>query len=136
MERGGSMKRWVCLILFLLVISAGCSPAQPAPTFAPFPTPIPPTPTATPFALVSAGTPVPLGEAAIGLDNLDRLAQLARWGQGKIVQVAASPAGDLLAVASPLGIHLYDAASYTEQRFIASDASLTSIYFAPDGSFI
>ncbi len=130
------MRRWVCLLLFFVLSLAACTPPKPAPTFAPYPTRIPPTPTATLFVSVSAGTPVPAPEAPIGADNLEGLSLLARWGNGMIMQVTTDPQGRRLATATPLGIYLYDLATYQEQEFIPFPEGLTSIAFSPDGTML
>jgi len=79
------------------------------------------------------GTPVPQPVAAISPENADRVVQLARWGKGRINQAVFSPDGRLLAVASSLGIYLYDAGTLEEVRFIPTDAVVASVAFSPDG---
>src|SRR5512141_1996978 len=116
------------------MLLTSCTRAKPAPTFMPFPTPVPPTATSTPIAAVGAGTPLPLGEVSIDLSNLGSLSLLARWGKGRIIQVALSAKGEQLAVATPLGIYLYDAASFAEHEFIEVGGSLTAMAYSPDGS--
>src|SRR5512143_110549 len=112
------MRRSVCLSLVLLLLTSCTPPPKAAPTARPFPTSIPATPTPTPFAFVSSGTPVPVAEVAISSDNLNSLTRLARWGNGRVVQVAVDPAGQRLAIAVPLGIHLFNAATFAPENFI------------------
>src|SRR5512142_2421383 len=131
--RGGWMKASICTALFAVIMLASCSPATVVPTYAPFPAAVPQTATPTPFAFVAAGTPVPVGEVGIGLDNLASLAPLARWGKGRIIQVAVSPDGKQVAVATPLGIYLYDESTLAAGRFIEVKAGVNSIAFSPDG---
>jgi hypothetical protein len=71
----------------------------------------------------------------ISPQNADRVEQLAlaRWGKGTVGEVACSPDGRLLAVASSVGIVLYDAGTLAEVRFIESDAWVWSVAFSPDG---
>jgi tRNA A-37 threonylcarbamoyl transferase component Bud32 len=79
------------------------------------------------------GTPVPQSVTAISPENADRVVPLARWGKGRINRVVFSPDGRLLAVASSLGIYLYDAGTLEEVRFIPTDAGVRSVAFSPDG---
>ena len=71
----------------------------------------------------------------ISPQNADRVEQLAlaHWGKGTVNGVACSPDGRLLAVASSVGIILYDAGTLAEVRFIESDAWVWSVAFSPDG---
>ncbi len=105
-------------------------PPTTIPTPSPAPAPgVPPVP-ALP---VLAGTPVPQPVAAISPENADRVVQLARWGKGTVNEVAYSPDGRLLAVASSLGIYLYDAETLEEVRFIQTGVWMWSVAFSPDG---
>ena len=92
------------------------------------------TPIPTPEVVVIEVTATPTVAAAISPENADRVVQLARWGKGTANQVAYSPDGRLLAVASSLGIYLYDAETLEEVRFIKSDAWANSVAFSPDGA--
>jgi WD40 repeat protein/tRNA A-37 threonylcarbamoyl transferase component Bud32 len=121
------------------------SPASPAPTQALTPRPTvartstpQPTdvPTPAPALLARSGTPVPRPAEPISPENADRVAPLARWGSGSVSQVAYSPDGALLAVASSLGIYLYDAGSMQEVRYIETDVRVVSIAFSPDGEML
>lgn len=48
-------------------------------------------------------------------------------------EIAYSPNGRLLAVASSIGIYLYDAETLEEVRYLESDARVLSVAFSPDG---
>ena len=109
------------------------STATPTATSTPTPTIIPTTP---PWIPVLAGTPVPQPSAAISPANADRVIQLARWGKGSISDVVFSPDGELLAVASSVGIYLYHADTLAEERFIATDSWVSSVAFSPDGELL
>ncbi len=74
--------------------------------------------------------------AVISPENAGRVIQLARWGKGRVNEVAYSPDGRLLAVASSLGIYLYDAEGLEEVRFIETAAWVNSIAFSPDGEML
>jgi hypothetical protein len=76
---------------------------------------------------------LPTRRVPISHQNAARVAQLARWGKGTINEIALSPDGWLLAVASSLGIYLYDAETLEEVRFIQTDAWVSSVAFSPDG---
>ncbi|HKI54036.1 MAG TPA: hypothetical protein VJ987_07905, partial [Anaerolineales bacterium] len=131
------MKSRVCFILLFLFLFTACAPEPtPAPTFAPRPTNIPLTATPTPIPAVEAGTPIPLSNIVISTENVSGLTQLATWGNGTIVKIEASPDGSLLAVGTPLGIHLYDTESFDEIRFIEVKNWLNSMTFSPDGMSI
>src|SRR5574342_49652 len=89
-------------------------------------------PPAGPTFPLASGTPLPGNLLAISPDNADQLIQLARWGKGKINQLAWAPGGKWFAVASSLGIYVYDAATLEEVRFIETDASIPKIAFSPN----
>ena len=60
---------------------------------------------------------------------------IARLGKGRINEVAFSPDGSLLAVASSFGIWLYDAATSRELALLLGHTSdVYSVSFSPDGS--
>jgi len=124
---GTTSKRiFLCTILIALVL-AGCEGAQP-------PAPAEETP-AAPSSPASAVTqePTELLLAPITTVNAEQLVELARYGKGKIRDVDWSPDGDLLAVASTIGIWLYDAETLEDIRYIETDSGVTSVAFAPDG---
>ena len=119
------------------------APAPPAPTAQGWatatarpPAAAAPTPPPAPALPVLAGTPVPRPVAAISPHNADRVVQLARWGKGAIGKVAFSPDGRLLAVASSLGIYLYDVQTLEEVHFIETNAWVVSVAFSPDGAVL
>ena len=60
---------------------------------------------------------------------------IARLGKGRIEEVAFSPDGSLLAVASRIGIWFYDAATSRELALLLGHTSdVYSVTFSPDGS--
>jgi len=99
-------------------------PPSPAPTRPPTPTPVP------------TNTPISQPVQPIGVENAGRVTQLTRCGKGSLWQVAFSPDGWLLAVATSIGLYLYDIPALSEVRFIATDAALVSVAFAPDGRLL
>ncbi len=92
----------------------------------------PPVPSPTPGPFLS-GTPLPGDLPVISAANVGQMTQLARWGKGAINQIVRAPDGSLLAVASSLGIYLYDAATLEEIRFMDANASVSSVAFSANG---
>ena len=88
---------------------------------------------------MSTSTPYPQPVQSISVENAARVAQLARWGRGKLnylYNLAFSPDGRLLAVATSIGLYLYDIPALSEVRFIATDAAVLDIAFSPDGRLL
>ena len=112
-------------------------PASLLPTTAAslMPTVIPATPTtsAVPLALSLYGTPPPAAGAVISPANAGSLVEVARWGKGPANSVRFSPDGQMLAVASPIGIYFYDPGTLQEIRHIDTGAPAGEITFSPDG---
>lgn len=77
---------------------------------------------------------VRLSAHAISSENANQVTQLARLGKGPISDVAYSPDGDLLAVATSIGVFIHDAHSFKEVNFFKSDERVRGIAFSPDGS--
>jgi hypothetical protein len=106
------------------------TPRTPTRTFTPSRTPMPSstfTPTFTP-------TPTPV---AISAENLDRVTELRRLGRGYINHIQYSPDGRTLAVASSIGIWLYDAQNFERApRLIGENTSASSVAWSPDGRFL
>lgn len=91
-----------------------------------------PTPSPTPLSAATA-TMMP---AVISPSNAPDLTQLARWGKGTVNEVVWSPDGETIAVASSLGIYLYDAETLKELGFIDTGGWISSIAFSPDGRIL
>ncbi|TEU18288.1 MAG: hypothetical protein E3J21_06270, partial [Anaerolineales bacterium] len=85
---------------------------------------------------VLAGTPMPWPVAAISPYNAAQVVQLARWGKGTVGEVTWSLDGQLLAVASSLGIYLYDAETLEEVRYIKTEVRVMDVAFSPDGAIL
>ena len=90
------------------------------------------------IAYVSVSPPVlpfvPEYAPAISAKNADRVAQLVCWGKEAVNEVAYSLDGRLLAVASSLGVHLYEAETQAEVGFIKTGGRVSSVVFSPDGA--
>ncbi len=77
---------------------------------------------------------VPEYTPAISAENANRVAQLACWGKETVNEVAYSLDGRLLAVASSLGVYLYEAETQAQVRFIKTGVRVSSVAFSPDGA--
>ena len=64
------------------------------------------------------------------------LQELNRFGKGKPDSAAISPDGSLLAVASALGIYLYDTETMEEMQYIDVGNWVFTVAFSPDGETI
>jgi len=109
-------KKWsglASVLLMVVIVATGCEKATPEP--------------------VLPGTPVPIPAAAISPDNADQVIEIARYDKERVKEVAWSPDGQLLAVASVTGISLYDVETMTEVHFIETEAQVESVAFSPDG---
>lgn len=76
--------------------------------------------------------PVLKSVPVISAENADRVAQLIRWGDGIVNDVACSLDGGLLAAASSLGVYLYEAETQAQVRFIKTGVRVSSVVFSPD----
>jgi WD40 repeat protein/tetratricopeptide (TPR) repeat protein len=149
-ERRRSRIAWVLvgafalvLMVILLVWTQGWGMPSPPPTVVvitlpppaatPTATPEPPTPTPTAALPVRPGTPAPQPEVIISADKVDQVVPLAHWGRGTANEVVYSPDGQMVAVATSLGIYLYDSETLEEMRFIEADGWVRSVAFSPDG---
>jgi hypothetical protein len=72
----------------------------------------------------------------IGAETAPRVEELARWGRGTFDDIEYSPDGSIIALASSLGICIYDPESLQELRVIPTSGWITGMAFSPDGSRI
>lgn len=100
--------------------------STPEPTFTPTATP-------TPRLPVSLGTQMPAPGLAISAENLDQMVELARWGKGVITDAVYSPDGEFIAVATTLGVSIYQADTLEESLYIETDSPINSVAFSPNG---
>ncbi len=97
----------------------------------------PPPTEALSTSTLSTSTPSPQPSPRVFLNNVaPRVASPIHRGKGEVSEVAFSPEGHLLAVASSLGIHLYDTISLTEISFLSITATARSVAFSPDGRLL
>jgi WD40 repeat protein/tRNA A-37 threonylcarbamoyl transferase component Bud32 len=87
---------------------------------------------ALPDLPVGMGTPVPMPIETITAENVGHVEELARWGKGEVNNFAYSPDGKLLAIASSIGIYIYDANSLEETLFIETPNSVSQVVFTGD----
>ncbi|MDR3573946.1 MAG: WD40 repeat domain-containing protein [Anaerolineaceae bacterium] len=135
-------------LLVLFGLLSGCLSINP-----PVPTPVYPTyftstakPTLTstaaptlaftPVPVAQVATPIYHAQQAITAKNAARLQLLASWGKGIPYQIAWSPDGAFLAVASTRGLYLYNAIDLSLLQSIEDGASFRQIVFSPNGSLL
>jgi hypothetical protein len=93
----------------------------PAPSVTPFPT-VEPTLTPSLTQSVLGETIIPFSKIPISADNVTQVTELTRLGRGPIFEIAYSPDGSLLAVATSTGIYLHDNQDLAQIRFIQTDS--------------
>jgi WD40 repeat protein len=81
-------------------------------------------------------TPLAISETSISPQNFDHLKLLARWGLGSVEGVKYSKDGKILAIASSLGVFLYNSETLEELDFISTEEKVTDLAFSPDGDSI
>jgi WD40 repeat protein len=97
------------------------------PTITPTPTP---TPTLIPAGI---GTPLPLGNDQIIETTLSRMRVLSQWGRGRVEGLAWSPDAQRVAVATPLGVYLYNILDLSTPLWLDTHAPAYRLAWAPDG---
>ena len=117
--------------------TAVSNPTSPPPSHTPTPTATvtsTPTPTLVP---VLVGTAVSPSTAAIVLENVSQVTELARWGRGVINDVAVSGNGRWIAVGTTTGVYIHDAQDLTiEPRFFETPDSVTTLAISYDGDLV
>lgn len=140
---------YALLITVVSVLLASCGPAPapaaatvtppPSATVTTEPTPTDtatPAPTPTPRLPVAVGTALPAPSAALSPDNADQIVELGRWGRGVIEEVAYSPDGKAIALASASGITLIAAGTLDEVGSLESESPAYAVAFSTDGSLL
>jgi WD40 repeat protein len=59
---------------------------------------------------------------------------VARLGKGIVNEIAFSPDGKILAIASSIGVWLYDVKTFVEIGLLETEEFVRSVAFSPDGS--
>lgn len=125
------MKNPKILLLICVILLSGCGGVTPVPTIHDSIEP-----TITPEAIITH----PELEI-ISPENITKLTQIARWGDGKIYDIATSPDNQTIAISMIDGIHLYDSITLTEKQFLKRDIFNTvdlslPISYSPDGNYL
>lgn len=89
-------------------------------------------PTFTPFHIPD----YPIDSNVISNNNISDVVRLHRMGMGLPYDVEWSPRGDLLAIATGVGVYLYDAVTYELEKLLDVDDPVTNIAFSPGGNFL
>ena len=110
--------------------------ATPLPTFTPTPSATPTLTSTATLPPVTVGTPGPAQREALVESNLSRLRELARWGRGRVDALAWSPDGSRLAVATPLGVYLYDALTLDLLRYFDTHGAAARLAWSLDGDLL
>lgn len=95
-------------------------------------------PTGSPMPInlpVQSGTPLPQLISPISLQSLEKLTQLAQWGQGRAFDLRYSPDGSKIAIAYSTGVLVLRSTDFSEARFIVGD-DIRSIAFSSDGLYL
>jgi uncharacterized protein with WD repeat len=96
-----------------------------------------PTPTPTPPLLVDAQTPLPPELPFLTVEDAPFVSGLAMWGESTVTDLAWTPQGSLLAVATLDGIVFYDVDTRQSVRTLYPSVSpLVDIAFSPLGSWL
>jgi WD40 repeat protein len=100
------------------------------------PSPLPPTATATLALPVAGGTAMPLPSEALSTANIAQITEVARWGSGQVSDAAFSPDGKSIAVATALGVSIFDAATLTRKLSFETKSPVNAFAYSPDGGTI
>lgn len=93
----------------------------------------------TPTTALSPGASPFLAVPMIGPDNATSMAEIHRISiqiEGSVNEIVFSPNGHLIAVASDIGIHLYNPQTLADEGYISIGDSVRSVAFAPDSQLI
>jgi WD40 repeat protein len=123
----------ICLLVLCLILP-GCTPLKDTPTPAASPSPTRLLPTSTPASLpqpTHTATAIPFSPV-ISADNRSRLVEVGRIGKGVIQQLAWSPSGDTLAVATEIGVYIYSVEPLVELNYIDAPGGVSSLTYGAD----
>jgi WD40 repeat protein len=74
-----------------------------------------------------------LSEFALSATNISQVIEVSRLGEGQVAGVDYDPTGQRVALASSLGVLIYEAGSLAQLSFIATTSGVENVSFAPDG---
>jgi WD40 repeat protein/tetratricopeptide (TPR) repeat protein len=87
--------------------------------------------------VASSQTPVDVAAGGvITTGNVNQVGYLERLGKGAITNMAYSPDGSLLALATALGIYFYDAQTVAELHYIETQVPVQAIAFSPNNEML
>jgi hypothetical protein len=111
---------------------------EPTPTLFPTITPTPISPAVVlPSIWTAIGTPMPPVQAVLSPENIDQIQEVGRWGKGKVIDAKYSPDGTQLAVATALGVYVYDTETAVQLSFIpVENIQLASMAISPDWQIV
>ena len=114
------------------------STATAVPTQPPTTVPTPITPASIPPAIwTTIGTLMPPVQAILSPENITHIQEVGRWGKGKVLDAKYSPDGTELAVATALGVYVYDAETAVQLSFIpVENIQLASMAISPDWQWV
>ena len=98
-----------------------------------------PAPTHTPTTVVESSYYADVFDyptEKITINNASRVSQLARIGNGTLREIAYSPDGETIAVATTVGIFLYNSRDLEIQSHLADDNYIIHLAFSPDGKVL
>jgi len=93
-----------------------------------------PTPAAIAFPAFQNTPLYSTRQQSITKDNINQVVMLGIWGMGDVNNLAASPDGKYVAVASSIGIYIFDSQNLKLKTFIDTRSWMTTLDFSPDGS--
>ncbi len=131
------------VLVLVFVLTACTITTSPIATLAVLPssTPFPatetifPSPSAPTYTLTPYRTPTITPPASVSYAGALPKGLIGRLGAGHFNQVAASPDGGQMAVASSVGVYIYDSESFEQEQMIPSD-DVISIAWSPNGKWI
>ncbi len=82
----------------------------------------------------SIASHIPTVTVGINAQNAQRIQHTQQLGKGTIYQIQYTPDGTKIAVATALGIYIYESGSAKELQFIATETAVHAIAFSPDGT--
>ena len=107
--------------------------ADRMPSKTPMPT-LTPTPTAPNPALLN--TAIPSRSAPISMDTRKQISHFATWGKGPASNAIFSPDGSSVAVASQLGVYVYQMPDMNLIQVLSTTSNVKDVVFSSDGNVI